>query len=57
QGRSRREAELSSEEFPTRIKENHLRTSPVTASGIHTLVSVRKQKNNARRCMWLVKPL
>ena len=28
QDRSRREAELSSEEFPTRIKENHLRTSP-----------------------------
>ena len=28
QDRSRREAELSSEEFPARIKENHLRTSP-----------------------------
>jgi len=31
--------------------------SQITASGIHTLVSVRKQKNNARRCMWLMKPL
>ena len=28
QDRSRREAELSSEEFLTRIKKNHLRTSP-----------------------------
>ena len=28
QDRSRREAELLSEEFSTRIKENHLRTSP-----------------------------
>ena len=31
--------------------------SQITASGIHTLVSVRKQKDNARRCMWLMKPL
>ena len=31
--------------------------SQITASGIHTLVSVRRQKNNARRCMWLMKPL
>ena len=28
QDRSRPEAELSSEKFPTRVKENHLRTSP-----------------------------
>ena len=31
--------------------------SQITASGIHTLVSVRRQNNNARRCMWLMKPL